>query len=209
VAASAGETRVEFGEPLILTSGDYALVSFDQHYWSDQREDRGRKRLYLMREEGDGYRILGEDWQGETLSAAAPSVKAAEAPRPTPTPVVVRRKQAPLVADELRAELDGNSVAVSFRLQPSVRDGRASTGRLVVVVASKSGRHYAYPGVPLVDGRPAQPGQGEWYSIRRFKIVKARFGPLEPGDGPAQIAYYVYNRDGELVLERSLAWPGS
>jgi hypothetical protein len=193
---------------LILASGADAVVSFDQHYRSERREDRGHKTLYLEREGSGGFRIVGEAWRAEAAPRPAEILQAAATPRPTPTPAAVRRDAPALVVGELRAERDGAMVSVSFRLQRAVQDGRASSGRLVVLMSSANGRHYAYPRVPLNQGEPAQPGRGEWYSIRRFKIVKARLGPLEPGDRPVRLAYYIYDRRGVQLLERSLAWPG-
>ena len=50
----------------------------------------------------------------------------------------------------------------------------------MVIVASdlERDRHYSYPQLDLSGGQPRKARDGEWYSIRRFKNIRAELGPV-------------------------------
>ncbi|KAB8040636.1 L,D-transpeptidase family protein [Silvanigrella paludirubra] len=56
-----GEIKVEISQPKILSFRNQLLVEFLQKYSSPDKEDFGRKYLYL-RKEGNEYKIIAEKW---------------------------------------------------------------------------------------------------------------------------------------------------
>ncbi len=56
-----GEIKVEISQPKILSFRNQLLVEFLQKYSSPDKEDFGRKYLYL-RKEGNDYKIIAEKW---------------------------------------------------------------------------------------------------------------------------------------------------
>lgn len=56
-----GDIKVQISEPKILAFRNQLLVEFFQRYSSPDKEDFGRKFLYL-RKEGAGYKIIAEKW---------------------------------------------------------------------------------------------------------------------------------------------------
>ena len=56
-----GDIKVQISEPKILAFRNQLLVEFFQRYSSPDKDDFGRKFLYL-RKEGDGYKIIAEKW---------------------------------------------------------------------------------------------------------------------------------------------------
>lgn len=66
---------VTLSKPTILTDRDRAVVRFLQQYTSDQHADFGEKVLYLKKE-GNGYRIVGEQWTEETSQIAKEEIEA-------------------------------------------------------------------------------------------------------------------------------------
>ncbi len=67
------EINVRFSKPMIFAYKNYAIARFLQSYRSDQHEDFGEKLVYLVRR-GDGYKILGEEWQVEKDEVAKTEV---------------------------------------------------------------------------------------------------------------------------------------
>lgn len=56
-----GDIKVQISEPKILAFRNQLLVEFFQRYTSPDKEDIGRKFLYL-RKEGEGFKIIAEKW---------------------------------------------------------------------------------------------------------------------------------------------------
>ncbi len=69
------EIQVKISRPAILADRNRAIVRFLQEYTSDKKSDFGEKVLYLKRE-GDGYRIVGEQWAEETSKVARDEIEA-------------------------------------------------------------------------------------------------------------------------------------
>ena len=98
----------------------------------------------------------------------------------------------------------GNRSFVSFRLDRSLRNGRRSQGRLLIVASDLArDQHASYPDHELTDAQPPAPRDGEWYSVRRFKIVRAEFAVDESFE-PKVYRVYVYDTDDRLVLTHEL-----
>ncbi|APJ03822.1 L,D-transpeptidase family protein [Silvanigrella aquatica] len=64
-----GDIRVSISEPKILAFRNQLLVEFFQRYSSPDKDDFGRKFLYL-RKEGDDYKIIAEKWYGVRRGAS-------------------------------------------------------------------------------------------------------------------------------------------
>ncbi|APJ02742.1 L,D-transpeptidase family protein [Silvanigrella aquatica] len=56
-----GKINIEISEPKILSFEDQIFISFLQRYRSPEKEDFGRKFLYLKKE-NDDYKIISEKW---------------------------------------------------------------------------------------------------------------------------------------------------
>lgn len=226
LAATSGATRIALGRPLILVHNQEAVVSFSQDFSSATQADYGHKTLYLERG-ADAYQIVAERW--EPLARSQP-VLVAQAVSPQalalaglPPPGASARETAPvpaaerissargfeIVLDEFSAVRDGGELRVSFRLGREPQDGRISSGRLVVVAASEAeAEAAAYPPVALDGSWPVRPGEGDWFSVRRFKIVQARIGQLPRGAEPRLVRVLVYDLERKLILREDHALTG-
>lgn len=92
-----------------------------------------------------------------------------------------------------------NSNRVRFKLINKTMQQQKISGRLAIVVANKNGNeisYASYPAMTLEQGTPKDFRNGEWFSIRRFKVVK---GEIEEKIID-HVAVLVYLKTGELLL---------
>lgn len=88
---------------------------------------------------------------------------------------------------------------VRFKLINKTMEQQKISGRLTIVTANKNGNglnYTSYPPMTLEQGAPKDFRNGEWFSIRRFKIVS---GAIEEKTID-HVAVLVYSKTGELLL---------
>lgn len=70
LASTYQSINVSFSEPTILNHNNQWIVKMQQNYSSDKYSDIGLKTLYLIKE-NDSFKILSEDWQQISGTAAS------------------------------------------------------------------------------------------------------------------------------------------
>lgn len=127
-----------------------------------------------------------------TLFSAVPLSKLAKMPDPATLPFklvqskVVWRK---------------NTLSVQFAIQYTSEDGGNQQGR-IVILARGARTLMTYPEkVMNVAGADSllQPDQGEYFSVSRFREVKADFGPV-PTDTLKTAEVLIFNTQGDLLV---------
>lgn len=233
--------QISVSDMKILRHRDHIVVSFVQHYKSDQENSLGIKRLYLSHEEND-WKIIGEEWSSLPTQAPAMIAKkytavklaklepmpppiagdnkavlqkvnfeiAKEENQLPPTPSLVKEgvtKSGELFSDKIDIEdfaiVKQNAASrVTFRLVNKTKERQILSGRLAIVAANKKDenvmRYSSYPFMPLEQGAPKDFKNGEWYSIRRFKIVRGMINE----NITAPVTVLVYSTAGELLLQK-------
>lgn len=224
--------QVSVSDMKILRHRDHIVVSFVQHYKSNQEKSVGIKRLYLSHEE-NGWKIIGEEWgpmptQAPAMIAKKYAVVKLAKIEPMPAPVVPENKavvqkvsfeggKTPFLpagegrskrgfSDKIDIEdfvINKQKAAnsITFRLVNKTNERQILSGRLAIVAADKNEnqiQYASYPLMPLEQGIPKDFKNGEWYSIRRFKIVKGTINE----NIATPVTVLVYSTTGELLLQR-------
>lgn len=95
---------------------------------------------------------------------------------------------------------------ISFKLMNKKGEQNIISGRLAIIAENRienEPRYSSYPKMSLEQGMPKDFKAGEWFSIRRFKMVK---GDLDK-KGADVVAVWVYSTTGELLLHKEFAIP--
>jgi len=100
----------------------------------------------------------------------------------------------------------GRNNKVSFKLINERGEQHVVSGRLAIVAENrtqKGTRYSSYPAISLEQGAPKDFREGEWFSIRRFKIVTGEFEQK----GADVVSVWVYSKTGELLLHKEFPLP--
>jgi len=193
----------------ILRQGDHVVASFIQNYRSGRLKTVGTKRLYLTKE-GEEWKILGEEWAAlpyQKLTRISQDISPSRVAKVVniPPQASVAEKRPPVVdIEDFRGEGE-KGLKVSFRLVNRGGEGKKVSGRVAIVAVDKDAGepiYDTYPAMELRGGIPRDFRKGEWFSIRRFKIVT---GEMEKGGGFKVVKVFVYSTTGRVLLEREFS----
>ncbi|MCW7752755.1 hypothetical protein OOT00_01995 [Desulfobotulus sp. H1] len=101
--------------------------------------------------------------------------------------------------DSYQAGMQDGVYRVSFNIR-NVRNDAGVSGHIISVLVPEDATapYPASPAMQVYQGRPAEPQQGQFFSIRNFKDVRLRFGALDPGRYLAN-RIFVFNEAGDLL----------
>jgi|GEM_PF-5634546 hypothetical protein len=126
---------------------------------------------------------------------------------PLAPPAIVKPPKRPEVGIAAqKVALDGYAAGfregeyrVSFNIRNLVND-TAVSGYIVSVLIPENPDQAAVasPSVAVQEGRPVEPQRGQFFSIRRFKDVRLRFGSLDPRQFQLN-RIFVFNETGVLL----------
>lgn len=106
---------------------------------------------------------------------------------------------------QTRARWQGPILQVTFALQYIQDDGANQTGRIVVLARGPS-TTAAHPPAALnaSGGALIHPERGEFFSVSRYRAGRADFGPVSSRDQIRTIDIFVFSKDQELLLRKTL-----
>ena len=95
---------------------------------------------------------------------------------------------------------------IRFKLVNKTMEQYKISGRLAIIAAKRNDkevRYTSYPPMTLEQGTPQDFKNGEWFSIRRFKVVQGILtgGPIE------HVTILVYARNGVVLLDKKFPIP--
>ena len=148
--------------------------------------------------------------------AATASVKASEAPKPRalslpPTGAKKEKIASPpslprIVVKDLKIwqEPESNTFKFQFVLKNIDRESGKIAGYTFLVLKPQEASEEpvrAFPWSPLKDGKPATFKRGQYFSIARFKSVRARLVDVSTISRFKTATVYVYSETGDLLVE--------
>jgi hypothetical protein len=106
---------------------------------------------------------------------------------------------------QTRVRWQGSILQVKFALQYIQDDGSNQTGRIVVLARGPS-TTATHPASALNSrgGALIQPERGESFSVSRYRAGRADFGPVTSRDQIRTIDIFVFSRNQELLLRKTL-----
>ncbi len=209
--------QVSLSDIKILRHHGHVVVAFAQHYKNNQLDSVGIKRLYLAHEE-NGWKIISEEWI--PMPAQVPAAiakryadyrvaKIETQPKQDSSQSAASLQQKKEIASSSKLSLVDiedftinrakTANRVRFKLINKTTEQQIISGRLTIVATNKNGNginRTSYPPMTLEQGAPKDFRSGEWFSIRRFKIVN---GEIEEKTID-HVAVLVYSKTGELLL---------
>ena len=105
-------------------------------------------------------------------------------------------------------EPDSNMVKTRFRLKKIDTSAGTISGRAFVILKSEhtdQSQWLISPSISLDAGRPVNTGQGQFFSIARFKQMNFKFKNVRDHSQYQSAAVLVYAKDGQLLLEKEFA----
>ena len=220
--------NVSLSDIKILRHNNHMVVSFAQRYKNDRLTSMGIKRLYLVNEHaawkiiGEEWSPLPTQRPAEVAKRyAAYKVAKTETLKPvssngttakttlppdrtvlSKTSLIATFKGSPLVdIEDFAIDKEKAANKVKFKLINKTIEQQIISGRVIIVAANKNDnktRHTTYPPMTLEQGIPMDFSKGEWFSIRRFKIVNGELGEKDVD----HVTVLVYSRTGELLLRK-------
>lgn len=211
--------EVSLKDVKLLRQGDYVVASFTQDYRSDKVKNIGVKKLYIEKQEGK-WRIIGE----ECLPPANVDIARIVDKIPLPKVVAVAkrddalpRRQAnlkikkrdekeisPVAIEEFKAEGE-KGLKVTFKLINKKGAHQTISGRVAIVAATHDGGRPLFdthPSMTLRAGLPKDFRNGEWFSIKRFKVVE---GEMKKAAEFKAVKVLIYSPAGRVLLEREFS----
>jgi len=220
--------NVSLSDIKILRHNHHIVVSFAQHYKNDRLTSMGVKRLYLVNENaswkiiGEEWSPLPTQRPAdvakrhtafklaktETLKPVSSDGATAETTLPpertilSKTSLIAAFKDKPLVdIRDFAIDKEKSSNKVKFKLINKTIERQIISGRVIIIAANQNDngiRRTAYPPMTIGKGNTINFRKGEWFSIRRFKIVN---GELDENDVD-HVTVLIYSRTGELLLRK-------
>ena len=216
--------HISMSDMKILRHDSNVVVSFIQQYKNNRLTSTGIKRLYLAMEDG-GWKIIGEEWA--PLPTEEPAtiarrylangkrtgiINVKTIPEQSSEPIVKQASidvqketahtyQTPILDIEDFMLKKEQTASIRFKLVNKTGEKHKISGRLAVVAANEDEfRYTAYPPMSLEQGIPKDFRKGEWFSIRRFKVVSAAVAEKEINF----VSVLVYSKEGELLLNKKI-----
>ncbi|MEO5969283.1 MAG: hypothetical protein ABIQ95_05100 [Bdellovibrionia bacterium] len=108
-----------------------------------------------------------------------------------------------------RLSWEGKTLQVRFALQYIKSDQENQQGRIIILARGPESIR-AYPnGILNLPGKATliAPENGEFFSVSRFREVKANFGPLKAGEAIQSVEIFIFNTAGKILVYQTLATP--
>ncbi|OFZ54286.1 MAG: hypothetical protein A2428_06825 [Bdellovibrionales bacterium RIFOXYC1_FULL_54_43] len=119
---------------------------------------------------------------------------------------IVERSTIPIAIHAARANWEGKTLSVNFNIQYHLDDRRNQQGRIIILARGPE-TLVGYPAGILgriASGSLISPEQGEYFSVSRFREVKARFGPMASQNALNEVEIILLNEKGEVLLYEKL-----
>lgn len=124
---------------------------------------------------------------------------------------LVSETELPFALKDARVQWQGNTLRASYNIQFTRASGGSQQGR-IVMLARGPGAIYAYPPQVL---QPAgaetliAPLRGEYFSVSRFRAVRADFGPIADRASVREVEILLFDTDAKLIAHRRLPVDGN
>jgi hypothetical protein len=105
-----------------------------------------------------------------------------------------------------RLEWKEGTLLVQFALQYIKSDQESQQGR-IVILARGPDSILAYPhGILSLPGKTplVSPDKGEFFSVSRYREVKATFGPLMSRENISSVEIFIFNTDGKILVYQNV-----
>ncbi len=120
----------------------------------------------------------------------------------TPPPL----SELPFTVQAPKLTWKSNTLQVRFALQYIKGDQESQQGRIIILARSPESLH-AYPnGILNLPGKTTliSPENGEFFSVSRFREVKAFFGPLNAQETISSVEVYIFDSAGKILVYQAL-----
>ncbi|HAR42001.1 MAG TPA: hypothetical protein DCS07_05120, partial [Bdellovibrionales bacterium] len=100
---------------------------------------------------------------------------------------------------------EGKSLAVNFAIQYRNEDGKNQQGKIVVLAYGPEAL-LTYPAGVLNfsgSGSLLTADKGEYFSVSRFREVKAKFGPVASTDHLRNVDIFLFENSGKLLVHQN------
>lgn len=115
-------------------------------------------------------------------------------------------KEPTIDIESFTIDIEKTANKIRFKLVNKTMEQYKISGRLAIIAAKRNDkgvRYTSYPPMTLEQGAPQDFKNGEWFSIRRFKVVQGILtgGPIE------HVTVLVYARNGAILLDKKFPIP--
>ena len=104
-----------------------------------------------------------------------------------------------------RVAWEGKTLVVNFAIQYRKEDGKNQQGKIVILVYGPEAL-LTYPmGILNFSGKGGiiSPEKGEYFSVSRFREVKAKFGPVASTETLKNIDIFLFETNGTVLLHQN------
>lgn len=124
---------------------------------------------------------------------------------PSGTQMVPDSANIPIVIDTPKASWSGRMLRVKFNIQYVREDRGTQQGRIVMLARGPETLLVHPPGAFARAGSDSllAPGQGEYFSVSRFREVKAEFGPVRSTEDIRDVEILLLNSAGQVMIQRT------
>lgn len=109
--------------------------------------------------------------------------------------------------EDLTVTKQGTKLTVQFRLVKLSEGESPADGHVYIIAMNGSTQppqFWTYPKVALREGVPVEYQRGEYFKIRRFKMIRGVYFLDTEAERPSSIKVIVYDTSGELMLEKEI-----
>lgn len=114
---------------------------------------------------------------------------------------VPSRETLPFRLDSMKAHWQGNFLLVSSSIEYTKGDEGSQQGNFFILAQGPQNL-YAHPEGAFSDPGSEtllDPESGEYFSVARFREIRARFGPVERKDQIQSLTIYIFDRNKNLI----------
>lgn len=100
---------------------------------------------------------------------------------------------------------EGKNLKVRSAIQYSKEDGGNTQGKILVMARGPQSL-FTYPKGTLNQSSSEHlidPDQGEYFSVSRYREIKAVFGPVLNREDLQEVEFYIFDKEGNMVLNQS------
>ncbi|MFH1070246.1 MAG: hypothetical protein V1794_11555 [Candidatus Glassbacteria bacterium] len=115
---------------------------------------------------------------------------------------------AQLRLENIQTTVAGNRFYLDFNLVKAQDDSTLASGFLIVIAEHTSGeiaRNATFPEIALQPGQSVNFRQGDWYSIKNFKVVQAQIQLKDRPENYPRLNFMVFDSYGGLVIHYTKA----
>jgi hypothetical protein len=105
---------------------------------------------------------------------------------------------------------DGTTLTVQFKLLRVSESASPASGHVYIIAMNGSTdppQYWTYPKVALRDGVPIRYDRGEFFKIKRFRMIRGTYYMEEESDLPSSIQVLIYDTSGRLMLKQDFKVP--